>query len=173
MRTSVYTIFESARCIGQNELPDIFDDYFDTEKEPVPGYETDEYWQFNEIVNQVEGEEFFYDLGHSKLNDANTKFLVTGYYGYYEHYRKARPIVAEGIEDAINACLEVADTCEVEFKDGSIIVHAHHHDGCNWFEVRRLSTKGASEASKRVSSKRTIKLSPDWFDPLKLNEIYF
>jgi len=174
MHTSVYTIFESARCIGRNELYDIFDDYFDTEKEPVPGYETDEYWQFNEMVNQVEGEEFFYDLGHSKLNDANTKFLVTGHIGWYNSHRKFRPFVAEGIVSALDECLGGnTDTCEVEYMDGSILVQGHHHDGCNWFEVRRLTAKGADKAADALSRGKTIKPSPDWLDPLKLNEIDF
>ena len=170
MRTTIYSIYESARCIGMNELPELFEDYYGEEEE-TPIYESDSYWQFNELVNQVEGEAFFYDLNHNILNGGHTKFLVTGCIGWYEHYHKVKPAVIEGFEEAVGYCLDGSDTCEVEFKEGSVIVHAHHHDGCNWFEVRRLSEKGINEAEKAVSSKKTMRESPDWFNPLKLNEI--
>jgi hypothetical protein len=155
-----------------NELPELFDDYYGTENEDdVPIYESDAYWQFNEMVNQVEGEEFFYDLSHSKLNDANTKFLVTGYIGWYNKNHRIKPYVMEGIEQAVETCLDQSDICEIEFKDGSIIVHAHHHDGCNWFEVRRLTEKGANEAEKAASRIRMTKIPTDWLAPLQLDEI--
>lgn len=174
MRKSIYTIYESSRCVGENELPDIFDDYFDTEKEPVPGYETDEYWQFNELVNCTEAETFWEDLKVSELNKTETLFLVTGHIGWYNSHRKIRPFVTEGIESALDECLGGnTDTCEVEYMDGSILVQGHHHDGCNWFEVRRLTEKGANKAADDLSRGKTIKPTPDWFRPLQTNEIDF
>lgn len=175
MRSSIYTIYDSSRCIGRNELPDIFDEYFDTEEEPVPEYESEGYWQFNEMVNCTEAENFWEDLRQSELNKADTPFLVTGHIGWYNSHRKFRPFVTEGIFDAISDCLEVinADSCEVEFLDGAILIQAHHHDGCNWFEVRRLTEKGADKAADTLSRGKTVKPSPGWFRPLQLDEIDF
>ena len=171
---TIYSIYESARCIGMNELPELFDDYYGVEdEEEIPVYESDAYWQFNELVNQVEGEEFFYDLHNNILNEGHTKFLVTGYIGWYNHNRKVTPAVIEGLEEAVGYALDVinSDQCEIEYKNGSIIVHAHHHDGCNWFEVRRLTEKGANEAEKAASRIRMTKIPTDWLAPLQLNEI--
>lgn len=173
MSASIYTIYESSRCIGINELPDIFEDYFDTEDNPVPEFESDEYWEFNELVNIDEAETFCNELHQSLLNQG--AFLVTGRVGWYERHRKFHPVLAEGIEKAVNICAEElnADYCDVEYENGSVIIRTRHHDGENWFEVRRLSDKGIAEVNKALAGKRAMREQPDWFRPLKLNEIDF
>ena len=173
MSAAIYSIYESNRCVGKNELPDIFEDYFDTEEEPVPEYESDAYWQFNEMVNTTENEYFWSDLNHSLLNASH--FLVTGRLGWYTHNRRLKPFVTKGINESINDCLDAfnADNCEVALENGSIIINAQHHDGNNWFEVRRLSEKGISEATKAINDGKRLNPSPDWFRPLQLSEIDF
>lgn len=173
MSAAIYSIYESNRCIGENELPDIFEDYFDLEDEPIPVFESDEYWQFVELVNQTENEYFWSDLNHSLLNGSH--FLITGRLGWYAHNHKIKPFIAEGINEAINDCLNVfdADNCEVAYENGSIIINTQHHDGNNWFEVRRLTEKGISEATEAINADKRLNPSPDWFAPLQLAEIDF
>ena len=179
MSSTIHIIYESARCVGQNELYDIFEDYFDTDIHDVPEFESDEYWQFNEIVNQSEAELFWDGLSDSPLNGSDIHYLITGFVGWYNHRHKFKSQVAHGLEEAISTCIDVcnSDTGVVEFDNGSIIVHTQHHDGANWFEVRRLTPKGAQEATREVaeavSRRRAVRESSDWFDPIKLDEINF
>ena len=170
LSTTIYGIWESNRCVGREELYDIFYDYF-CEDEPIPEFESDGYWQFNEIVNQSESEFFWNELECSKLK--RDSFLITGRFGWYNHYRKVQPYVMVGIENAISSCLERADNCEVSFENGSIILNTQHHDGNDWFEVRRLSEEGRKRAQDAHIAGKAVQPSPDWFAPLTIEEIDF
>jgi len=75
----------------------------------------------------------------------NVPVLITGHLGLWWGKPEIEPVREESVHNAIQKCLNGADTVTVEWEDGEIHVFAGHHDGCNCFTIRALSKKGIAK----------------------------
>ena len=82
-------------------------------------------------------------------------------------------------ESAIRRAIEkcVSDSSiwdfDVQFDNGVIIVNAYHHDGCNSFEIHRLSKNGTIVAENVDSRGDELEPKPYWFKKFKDIDIDF
>ena len=69
--------------------------------------------------------------------------IITGSCGLWDGRHTIVPVIEQSVYNAIQRCFgDSINDINVQFSDGSILVDAYHHDGCNSFTIRALSAKG-------------------------------
>ena len=71
----------------------------------------------------------------------NVPVVITGHLGLWWGNPEIEPNYARSVYDAIMQCMNGADDVVVEYEDGTIFVHAMHHDGTNVFEINAIDGK--------------------------------
>ena len=155
------------------------------------GENSQDYWDW---VSQTRSD--YYDDLMSNLSwtKIDSPVMITGSLGLWDGKHEIHPVVmkSEGygrkfstcdytgydipsLKAAIKKCCEGRDTLDVEvkFEEDRIVVYAHHHDGCNIFDIRRLSEKGLKLADEAVENGEVCCPEEDWFSPINFDEIDF
>jgi hypothetical protein len=77
------------------------------------------------------------DLKNIKnCKEYNVPVTITGELGLWDGQHTIAPVKMDSVYDAVMKCIgRDSSYVTVYFVDGSISVHAHHHDGCNCFTI--------------------------------------
>ena len=78
----------------------------------------------------------------------NVPVRLGGSLGLWDGRHEIRPVRFESVGQALKACIG-RDTLDMEviWVEGTIIVHADHHDGRNVYEICALNKKGQAKKS--------------------------
>lgn len=68
--------------------------------------------------------------------------LITGRLGLWNSSPTIVPKRYDTVIEAIRACVDNMDGYKVSYENGILYVDAYHHDGCNTFEIHKLSKQG-------------------------------
>lgn len=115
---------------------------------------------------------FFDNLDFSKIKDAD--FVITGTLGLWHgiHEFDSTPVI-NGLEKAIKRCLgrDIEDY-DIKLNKGVIEVAAHHHDGTNHFEIRKLGKRAPQMIKDKVGTLFYGEVKDYWFEKIKINDIF-
>lgn len=115
-----------------------------------------------EYYNWVYGERdlnFESDMDNiSTCKQYKTKVVAEGKLGLWDGHHTVIPRFFDNVADAIRACIEDCDDCNVWYNDGAIEVEGYHHDGTNSFTIHALSKKGINKYESAVDHGRDVEL---------------
>lgn len=73
------------------------------------------------------------------MRNGNFPVVVTGCLGLWDGHHTIQATLFDSLNNAINQCLEGAWDFSVKVEDEVMYVNAYHHDGCNSFEIRKIT----------------------------------
>ena len=154
------------------------------------GENSQDYWDW---VSQTRSD--YYDDLMSNLSwtKIDSPVMITGSLGLWDGKHDIFPVVVKSdgygkkfsdgytgydtpsMKSAIQKCCDGRDTLnvEVKFEDGKIVVYAHHHDGCNVFEIHVLSEKGCKLSDEAAENGENCCPDETWFTPIAFDDIDF
>lgn len=167
-----FTIYDSEREVSYEEYIEFCEDQ---EREPQPE-NSEDYWDYVSKTSKWDFGDMRMNLEHSKID---YPILLTGMLGLWDGRHEIYPLLFDSsskttIHDAIMKCATCDGHVKVSFDNGKICVSVGHHDGTNYFEIRKLSSRGIP-AVRRLMEKgtRPIEVKEQWFAKIKYNEIDF
>lgn len=101
----------------------------------------DEVW---DAINDEESED--YDNAKWELKamfGKDERVIVCGSCGTWQGNRDAMRI-CDNVEDALYECTKDCDYIKIEVEGRKVKVKSTHHDGTNYFEIKKLTDKGKS-----------------------------
>lgn len=154
-----------------------YEDYIDwcecNETEPK-GRNSEEYFDFLYETDAMYYEDDRIDLKYSKLNERS--FIIDGSLGLWDGRREIKPVICNGLLNAIDKCIGSCDAVDVKLntKDGVIYVKAPHHDGTNCFTLRLLNKNGEKWAETQKDCYNCIEdYNNHWWSKIKsIEEIW-
>ena len=167
-----FTIYDSEREVTYEEYKEHCEI---NEREPQPE-KSEDYWDYVNDTREWDFDCMSLNLKHSKIN---YPVLLTGTLGLWNGRHEIYPMLFDSsetttIHDAIMKCATCNGHVKVSFDNGNICVSVAHHDGTNYFEIRKLSSRGIP-AVRRLMEKgaRPIEVKDQWFAKIKNSEIDF
>ena len=113
----------------------------------IEGENSQAYWDFASRYHENDWDDLKVNLKCSK--EANQPVLLLGTLGLWNGKRTIFPTRCENLMQAIEKCVgRGVDNMKVYVENGIVYVEAYHHDGTNYFEIYKLSSKGLSATSK-------------------------
>ena len=119
-----------------------------------------DYCEMNGVEAQPDGSDDFLDWVDEEVRinweedidnirmckDYNVPVVICGTLGLWDGRHRIAPVRVDSVYQAIRLCSgrDIEDV-EVVWNDGVIMVYAHHHDGCNIFEISALNKKGQAK----------------------------
>lgn len=165
--TKKFVIYDSARYIDTEEVID----FCECNEISVPVYNTIRYWDIVREIAEMERDDFWEDLKYSPLN--NEKFMITGTLGLWNGSPTIVPILANGLEEAINkTCTGSINDIKAEYDSGVLYVFASHHDGINCLEIHKLSKLGLQEIERPKYYYEDYEPKSWWFKQIKEEELF-
>lgn len=143
MKKKVYVLCDTTEIPSYNSYVEYCKDCLECE----PSKENSEgYWDYvNEMI----------ELEYNSMKENMTiseqcqyPVIITGELGLWDRKRKICPMRCDTLYEAITRCSRNADSIKVEYQDGVVSVHSYHHDGCNTFQIHKLSKRGDIVCSK-------------------------
>lgn len=156
-----------------------------------------EYCEMNEIEPSPEGSSKFYEwcgemdaenvecdlcnLKYVKASKENYKFFITGSLGLWNGRKNIHSVKMFSLVDAIMSAINAMD-CQCYYdvhleEDGTIGVSVSHHDGTNYFSIRRLNAKGIKAVDKLIEygtiRNNDVEIKEEWFRKIKPEDIFW
>lgn len=107
---------------------------------------SEEYWDYVNEMNESEYVSMRENMAYSK--QCQCPVIITGKLGLWDGKHEIYPVRCDTLYDAISECSKNADSVKVEYQDGVVRVHSYHHDGCNSYQIHKISKRGEIVCSK-------------------------
>ena len=155
-KNNVYTILDT------RDYPTYEDYVQDCEENGNEVYEEDsrEYWHWVSDMTQMDLEDALSNIEYSP--DAKCPCIVTGTLGLWNGRPTIHPTRCESLRKAVEKCMRSGDDAKVTYDNGVIKVEVYHHDGTNYFEIRKLSKRGLSVTDNWYSDAVECEVKSYW-----------
>ena len=135
-------LFDSRRDIDYEEIKEICEG--NNLEVPEEGdWQSDNYQTAEDIARECDEEYLQDDLLSATCNDDYK--ILTGVLGLWDGKHEIRyTITKDDLDEMVKQCLRKSDALDykVKLENGALTIYCYHHDGCNIFEIRKLSKKG-------------------------------
>ena len=126
------------------------------------GENSDDYWDFVSLSQETEMKDLKMNMTTS--TQCQVPVIITGSLGLWNGNHEINPVRCDTLYDAIMRCTKSSDDIKVEYQNGVINVYAYHHDGCNCFQIHKLSKRGELACSKwENGTSRNSEIKGYWF----------
>ena len=124
-----------------------------------------DYWEYVGDMQRYYYEEELINIKHS--DDMDKPCIITGSLGLWNGRKTVWATYSKDIVSAIKKCFGSCDDLVVTFKNGVYNCKAMHHDGTNYFEIRKLTNSGIKAVEKWYSESNSVEVKPSWVGKFK------
>lgn len=161
-----FTIADTMREVEKDEVIELCE----INEWEIPSEDSPAWFEIERDIRDTEWSDFIMNI----KNGRKYPVMVTGQLGLWNGNPTIVPEKFDNLYDAVMKCLG-RDTWDVDlhYNKGVLEINCHHHDGCNRFEIHKLSKRGIKEVDRPIyyRGEKDYEPKPYWFSQFSTEEL--